>query len=204
VNSPQPIVLKRYDASGARANRAALVAVYAEVYAAQLDNPFYSVERFGERFEGQTARPGFALVTAHSAVQEDGAASNGTGAAGGFDDLLGYAYGMPLAPTTLWWDGLLDPLSAELLVEDGTRTFAINEIMVRAPWRRRGIAKRLHDALLADRQEKRATLLVDPSNAPARAAYASWGWIDLTTIRPFPDAPVYQSLLLDLESRDDG
>jgi GNAT superfamily N-acetyltransferase len=177
------LALRRHDAATARQIQESLFTVYAEVYAAQLDDPFYSVERFAERFEGQTSRPGYALVTGHLV---DGA------------ELVGYAYGVPLAPTTMWWTGLIEPLPDEFVAEDGTRTFAVNEIMVRAPWRRRGVAKVLHDALLDGRPEQRATLLVDDQNAPARAAYASWGWTDLARIKPFPDAPTYHSLVIDL------
>ncbi|MGH8895559.1 MAG: hypothetical protein ACRDZ4_00720 [Egibacteraceae bacterium] len=47
-----------------------------------------------------------------------------------------------------------------LLSETGTRTFAVSEIMVRKPWRRRGIGR---------------VLLVTPENTAAQAAYARWG-----------------------------
>jgi GNAT superfamily N-acetyltransferase len=85
-----------------------------------------------------------------------------------------------------------------LLVEDGSRTFALTEIMVRAAWRRRGYARGLHDALLANRSEERATLLVLPDNIPARTAYLSWNWYKLGDLRPFDDAPTYEAMVLDL------
>lgn len=171
----------------ARENTDALVGVYAEVYADKLGDPFFTVDRFLERFRGHTAREGYALVTCHLG-----------------DDLIGYAYGLPLQADTRWWQGLRADAPDDMRRETGRRTFALNEIMVRAPWRRRGIARRLHDALLAGRSEERATLLVDPSNTPARTAYLRWGWTVLGSLQPFPDAPVYDAMTLDLAARRAG
>lgn len=65
----------------------------------------------------------------------------------------------------------------------------VAEIMVRERWRRRGYARALHDELLSQCREKRATLLVLPGNVPARTAYLSWGWYRLEGLKPFDDAP---------------
>ena len=178
---PPSAHLRSYDTDGARAIQPELFALYAEIYTDQLTNPFYSVERFAERFAGHSARTGFELVTGRI----DG-------------ELIGYAYGGPLPARTQWWNGLREAVPPDLLAEDGRRTFALNEIMVTGNWRRRGIARTLHDALLADRPEHRATLLVDPGNTPARTAYLSWGWQLLGHLQPFPDAPVYDALVVDL------
>ncbi|GAA1364292.1 hypothetical protein GCM10009661_13820 [Catellatospora chokoriensis] len=70
--------------------------------------------------------------------------------------------------------------------------------MVRQATRRRGIAKALHDALMASRTESRATLLVQPENVPASAAYATWGWYRIGQLKPFDDAPTHDALMLDL------
>lgn len=176
-----PLALDRHDTARARAIQDDLFALYASIYADQLSDPFYSVERFAERFAGHSARAGFELVTGRI----DG-------------ELIGYAYGGPLPARTQWWNGLRDAIPPELLAEDGSRTFALNEIMVTGNWRRLGIARTLHDTLLADRPERRATLLVDPGNTPARTAYLSWGWQLLGHLQPFPDAPVYDALVVDL------
>ncbi|TQS43884.1 GNAT family N-acetyltransferase [Cryptosporangium phraense] len=179
--APHQLITRAYDTAGARAIQDELFALYAEIYADHLSDPFYSVERFADRFAGHSNRSGFRLVT---------------GSIGGA--LVGYAYGGPLGRTTRWWDGLRDDVPADALVEDGTRTFALNEIMVQESWRRRGIARSLHDTLLGGRPELRATLLVDPDNDPARNAYLSWGWRTLGHLQPFPDAPVYEALVIDL------
>jgi GNAT superfamily N-acetyltransferase len=157
------------------------VNVYAEVYADKLGDPFFTVDRFLERFRGHTSREGYALVTCHVDAE-----------------LVGYAYGLPLAADTAWWRGLRSTAPDDVRRETGRRTFALNEIMVRAPWRRHGIARGLHDALLGARAEERATLLVDPANTPARTAYLRWGWEVLGTVQPFPDAPVYDAMTIDL------
>ncbi|HEV2089051.1 MAG TPA: GNAT family N-acetyltransferase [Cryptosporangiaceae bacterium] len=175
--------ISHHDAEGARAIEDELFAVYAEVYADRLDNPFFSVERFAERFRAHSSRPGYALVAGYVAGK-----------------LVGYAYGVPLAAHTRWWEGLREPVEPGLTDETGRRTFGLNEIMVLAEWRRRGIARRLHDELLAARPEERATLLVEPTNVAARSAYQAWGWRLIGHIRPFPDAPVYDAMLLDLRS----
>jgi GNAT superfamily N-acetyltransferase len=182
------LALVHYDRESAAAVVDELVDVYAEVYADRLGDPFYATERFVERLATYRARPGYALVT---------------GRFGG--DLLGYAFGVALPADSLWWRGLRCPVPEETTRETGDRTFAVNELMVRVPWRRRGVARQLHDALLGRRPEERATLLVDPANTPARTAYLSWGWSVVGPLQPFPDAPVYDAMVLDLGGgRDPG
>jgi len=72
--------------------------------------------------------------------------------------------------------GVLDDVPPELLAETGERTFAVIELAVRAGHRRQGIGRSVLDALLADRSEERAALLVRPEADAAQAAYARWGW----------------------------
>jgi GNAT superfamily N-acetyltransferase len=47
---------------------------------------------------------------------------------------------------------------------------------VRASWRRQGIGRALHDLILANRAEERATLTVLPAAGPAQIALQRWGW----------------------------
>uniref|UniRef100_UPI001B801CD5 GNAT family N-acetyltransferase n=1 Tax=Actinoplanes subtropicus TaxID=543632 RepID=UPI001B801CD5 len=109
--------------------------------------------------------------------------------------------GYPLPAGSGWWRGLRSDIDQSELHEDGHRTFALTEIMVLENWRRRGFAHRLHDLLLTDRAEERATLLVLPDNAPAHAAYASWGWRKIGSIKPFDDSPEYDAMILPLPIR---
>lgn len=175
------LTVERVDADGMRERRQLLLDVYAEVYADRLGDPFFSLPRYRERLEGYAARDGFTLVTG----ELDG-------------ELIGYALGYTLPAGSRWWNGLRDHVHPELLVEDGRRTYALTEVMVRADWRRRGHARALHDALLSGRREERATLLVLPGNVPARTAYLAWGWHKLGKLQPFDDAPVYDAMVRQL------
>ncbi|MGO8958856.1 MAG: GNAT family N-acetyltransferase [Streptosporangiaceae bacterium] len=112
-----------------------------------------------DRFQAQSRQPGFALAEARH---------------GGY--LVGYAAGMPLRPATSWWRYLTTPLPDEITAEHPGRTFALIELLVRASWRRQGIGRSLHDLLLRNRREERATLIVAPAATPALTAFQSWGW----------------------------
>jgi ribosomal protein S18 acetylase RimI-like enzyme len=181
------LTVERSGTDGLDEHRDDLLAVYAEVYADRLDDPFFSLPRYWERLEAYGQREGFSLVT------------------GRLDhELIGYALGYTLPAGSRWWQGLRGDVDAALLDEDGHRTFALTEIMVRENWRRQGYARALHDALLADRAEQRATLLVLPDNVPARSAYLSWGWYLLGELQPFDDAPVYDAMLLPLSRPEVG
>lgn len=154
-----------------------LVELYLTVYAD--GGEFHSEDRYRRQLAGHMQRDGWDLVTATA----DG-------------ELVGYIYGFPLPAETRWWGGIHEPVPAGFTDEDGKRTFAISELMVAPGWRRRGIAKSLHDELLAGRAEERATLLADPDNTPAQAAYQSWGWRKITTLRPdWEQAPTYDVLV---------
>jgi GNAT superfamily N-acetyltransferase len=115
--------------------------------------------------------------------------------------LVGFASGMPLRPSTSWWKDLTTPLPAEVTTEHPGRTFALTELLVRASWRRQGIARSLHDLILdpADRPEERATLIVAPGANPAQNAFRKWGWRRVARTRgPSPEVPVLDLLVKDL------
>ncbi len=160
-----------------------LRALYAEVYA----EPPYEwgadhATLFAERFEVQRRQAGFTL-----AVARDG------------PDLAGFAFGVTLLPSTPWWHNLTTPLPAEITAEWPGRTFALVELLVRAPWRRQGIAQAMHDLLLGDRAEERATLTVLPAATPAQTAYRKWGWRKVAQKRnPLPGSPLFDVLIKQL------
>jgi ribosomal protein S18 acetylase RimI-like enzyme len=114
---------------------------------------------FAGRFRVLRRQPGFVLAEARH---------------GGY--LVGYAFGMPLRPSTSWWRQLTTPLPDEITAEHPGRTFALVELLVRSSWRRQGIAETLHDLILAGRPEERATLTVRPTASPAQHAFRKWGW----------------------------
>ncbi len=177
----QKLVLRHHDAAGMRKLREPLLTVYTQAYADVLNDPFFSPERFWERLESYARWPGFALVTGWVA-----------------GDLIGYTLGYRLPNRSAWWQGFRSEVAPELLEENGERTFAVTQLMVLPSWQRRGFAKQLHNALLHGRPEERATLLVKPSNVPARTAYLSWGWQRLGQLQPFDDAPIYEALTYEL------
>jgi GNAT superfamily N-acetyltransferase len=80
----------------------------------------------------------------------------------------------------------------------GSDSFAVCELMVAAAYRRKGVARRLHDELLGSRGERTAELLAEKGNLPAQTAYQRWGWRKTADHQPFPDAPNYDLLVLAL------
>jgi GNAT superfamily N-acetyltransferase len=181
MNAGESLLIEHHEADAVPELRNELISVYEAVYAEHLGDPFFAVDRYWERVEAYARREGFALVT------------------GRVDDkLIGYALGYPLPADTRWWSGLHIPVDADLTRETGSRTFALNEIMVLAEHRRKGVARLMHDTLLSRRREERATLLVHPLNTVAAGAYTSWGWKTIGVLRPFPDAPLYYSMTFDL------
>lgn len=163
--------------------------IHAEVYAEPLfgGHPFFHKDAFEARYTMGVRQPGFEILVA----RRDGVD-------------LGYVYGYALQPEVGWWDqvqwadGVREGAPDGYTEEDGTRTVVIPEIMVLAPYRRAGIARRLHDEFLSRRTEHRAGLRVLPDNVPARTAYLAWGWRVLGLVRPVPEAPLYECMLKDL------
>ncbi|MEU7222306.1 GNAT family N-acetyltransferase [Streptomyces chrestomyceticus] len=155
--------------------RQALLDVYADVYADQ--DPFHSTARFDERLGSHAARPGWEAVVAY-----DG------------DEPAGFAYAVPLGPGTAWWDHMITPLPEGYAIEDGRRTLAFNELMIRTAWRGQGLSQRLHDELLAQRDEQRVTLLVDPGHPKVMDLYRTWGYEEIGRQQPFPDSPVFAAM----------
>lgn len=141
--------------------------------------------RLADRFRVQRRQPGFVLAAAWH---------------GGY--LVGYAFGMPLRPSTSWWRYLTTPLPDEFTAEHPGRTFALAELVVRASWRRQGIGRGLHDLILENRPEERATLTVPPAAIPAQDAFRKWGWRRVARTRgERADEPVSDVLLTTLPAR---
>jgi GNAT superfamily N-acetyltransferase len=175
---------RRYDAAGARSIRDTVELIHHEAYAAAIDrgDPFESGDEPMRRFDAYTKRDDFELVVAVLAGEP-----------------VGQAWGWPLPAGTGWWQGLVGDVEPGFADEDGTRTFAFSELMVRQRWAGSGIGHALHDQLLGGRTEQRATLLVRPDNPVAYRAYLRWGWRKVAQLRPgVPHAPLMDVLILDL------
>jgi GNAT superfamily N-acetyltransferase len=181
---PEPdVVFRLLDGDQAAAHLDELRALYREVYA---DPPYEWGDEhaalFAKRFEVQRGQPGFALAEARHGA-----------------DLVGYSFGVTLQPSTPWWQDLLTPMPEDVTTEHQGRTLAVVELLVRPPWQRRHIAQTMHDMLLHNRPEQRATLTVLPAALPAQQAYAKWGWRTVAQKRnPLPGSPVFDVLIKEL------
>ncbi|MET8550168.1 GNAT family N-acetyltransferase [Micromonospora zamorensis] len=169
--------LRHHSADEAEGILDQLVDLYLEVYAG--GGEFYSEDRYRRQLSMHMQRVGWELVTA----TVDAA-------------LLGYIYGFPLPRRTRWWDGIQEPVPPGFTEEDGSRTFALSELLVHPARRRRGVATALHDELIGIRTEVRATLLVRPDNSVAQDLYRTLGWGKATKLRPnWENAPTFDVLV---------
>ena len=175
VVSAPDMTFRLLDGRQAAADASELQALHAEVCA---DDDI----RFADRFRVQRRQPGFVLAEARH---------------GGY--LVGYAFGMPLRSSTDWWRHLTTPLPDAVTAEHPGRTFALVELVVRASWRRQGIGRALHDLVLQDRPEERATLTIPPAATPAQNAFRNWGWRKVARTRgDEPGSPVSDVLVTTL------
>jgi GNAT superfamily N-acetyltransferase len=176
VGDQSEITFRLLDGTQAAGDAEDLQALHAEVYGDQPD------DGFARRFRVLRRQLGFVLAEARR---------------GGY--LVGYAFGVPLRPSTSWWRQLTTPLPDEVTTEHPGRTFALVELLVRASWRRQGIAGVLHDLILASRPEERATLTVPPAATPAQNAFRKWGWHKIArTHDDGPGSPVSDVLIISL------
>jgi GNAT superfamily N-acetyltransferase len=134
---------------------------------------------FLARFRAQSRQGGFAMVEARHGAE-----------------LVGMAFGVTLRPGTIWWRNLQEPLPGKATQERTGRTFALMELLVRKAWRRQHIAEAMHDLLLGNRKEERATLTVLVEAMPAQRAYAKWGWSKAGQKRgPLPNSPPFDVMV---------
>jgi GNAT superfamily N-acetyltransferase len=145
--------------------RQVLLAVHADAYADQMNDPFN--QRFAWFVDHWTGNPGWSCVVA----QDDG-------------EPVGFAYGAPAATGREWWREHWIPQGA-------TSTYAVSELMVRPRWRKTGTAAALHTALVDQRPEALAVLLVDTTHPKVQALYESWGYRKVGNRQPFADSPLY-------------
>jgi GNAT superfamily N-acetyltransferase len=181
VTPASVLTLTHYGPAHADQVRQQLIDVYAEVYARETQSdPFFSVARFAERLTGHSANPGWACVIGHVEGQP-----------------VGYAYGRPDSERE-WRE--MDTVIDDAVYEYGVAgdMFGLCEIMVRQPWRGAGVAKTIHDDLMRERPESRASLLVEQAHPRVRATYERWGYRAVATSQPYPDAPAYDALVLEL------
>ncbi|MFF2779487.1 GNAT family N-acetyltransferase [Streptomyces sp. NPDC058052] len=151
--------------------RGDLLDVYAEVRAPLLHLANYAVSSFGERLDRHGAEDGFQAVLAYEGEHP-----------------VGYAYGNRIEHGDRYWQRT-DPTPSEEYME--RPAVALKEIGVRPAWRGVGIARRIHDAFLAHREEPYVTLMVNEAagDGKVHAIYRSWGYQDLGSSQPSPASP---------------
>lgn len=98
-------------------------------------------------------------------------------------ELVGFAYGVALAPGTRWWSGVTESLPEEITSEWTSRTFAVIDLAVSKYYRRQGIGRKLLHVLLNNRLEERATLAVQPVATETKNFYEHLGWRKVATTR---------------------
>ncbi|MET8566372.1 GNAT family N-acetyltransferase [Streptomyces flaveolus] len=152
--------------------RGDLLDVYAEVRAPLLHLPNYAVTAFGERLDRHGAEPGFAAVLAYADGQP-----------------VGYAYGNTIEHGDRYWQRTTPPPADQYTRRPA---LALKELGVRPAWRKTGTARRIHDALLAGRDEPHVTLMVNPAagDGKVHALYRSWGYEDIGQSQPSAASPI--------------
>ncbi|MFI6689703.1 GNAT family N-acetyltransferase [Streptomyces sp. NPDC050485] len=157
--------------------RSDLIDVYAEVRAPLLHLPNYAVTAFGERLDRHGGEPGFVAVLAYA----DG-------------HPVGYAYGNRIEHGDRHWQRITPPPTHEYTERPA---MALKEIGVRPAWRGTGTARRIHDALLASRDEPHVTLMVNPAagNGKVHQLYQSWGYKDIGQSQPSAASPLLTAMI---------
>ncbi|NLU68983.1 GNAT family N-acetyltransferase [Streptomyces sp. HNM0574] len=151
--------------------RQTLVDLYANVRAELLQLPNYRPAAFAERLDRHGAEPGWEAVIAYAG-----------------DGPVGYAYANTVEGDDRWWKRMAGPVPDAYTAVPAV---AVKEIGVVVPWRGKGVARRIHDELLAGRDEQHATLLVNPvaGKGKVQRLYEGWGYRHIGTQQPSPESP---------------
>ncbi|MEV6248611.1 GNAT family N-acetyltransferase [Streptomyces sp. NPDC051742] len=156
---------------------APLIAVYAQVREPLLHLPNYAVPTFTTRVERHGIEPGFEAVLAFDAE----------------DRPVGYAYGNAVEGDDRWWTRMGEVDAAFTR----SPSLALKEIGVTVPHRGTGLARRIHDELLAGRGETYVSLMVNAAagDGKVQRVYESWGYAVIGTSRPSPDSPLLTAMI---------
>ncbi|MGP3949816.1 GNAT family N-acetyltransferase [Streptomyces sp. 7N604] len=165
------VFLRRLTRWQAETQREAMADVYVEAYKGVLGEEFRDRQDFLLRFADHVQHPGFEMVIAST------------------PELAGCAYGFRADRSGTWWQGFLGafPSAIEELTASG-QVFVLAEVMVLPAYRRRHIATRLKDHLLARCDAALAVALIDPGNGPARNTCQAWAWTKLGQLQSISGA----------------
>jgi ribosomal protein S18 acetylase RimI-like enzyme len=176
------VEMRHFGRAQFHAIRRTLVDVYLESYPTDdLASEFYSRRSFEGRLDGHVKMRGWECVIGYAR-----------------GEAAGYAYGYSAPPGGSSWHGLRTQAGRSVLEETGRRTFDLGELMVLPPWRKTGIARAIHDELMAYRPEERASLFVDQRHVRVRALYERWGYRWVGEVVPTVDSPVFDAMILQI------
>jgi ribosomal protein S18 acetylase RimI-like enzyme len=177
------LVLQRYGVAQTLALESAILDVYAASHQEPIESdPWFAPSQFWQR-----------LVNIYSLTRD-------FETVGGWiqNELVGYAFGSPREDAASVFDRIRAALPDLPLPPDPKPIYIFREFAVSPNHQRRGYGRLIHDELLRPRHEPLAHLLVRVDNVAARAAYFSWGWKKIGQVKPFPDSPTMDSLVLPL------
>ncbi|MGP3979487.1 GNAT family N-acetyltransferase [Streptomyces sp. KR80] len=159
----------------AEQQREAIADMYVETHRRAQGEEFHDRRQFLRRLAEDVQRPGFDMVIANAAGP------------------VGCGYGFRLDREGGWWRDFLGPVpwDVEELTASG-QVFTLAELMVLPSYRRRHLATRLVDQLLAPLDAELVTARVEPTNVPARSALRAWGWTRLGDARTDAQNPVFE------------
>ncbi|WP_369149422.1 GNAT family N-acetyltransferase [Streptomyces sp. R44] len=156
---------------------APLIAAYAKVREPLLHLPNYAVPTFAERLERHGREPGFGAVLAFAPEGRP----------------VGYAYGNTVESGDRWWTRMGE-VDAGF---SGSPALALKEIGVTVPYRGTGLARRIHDELLAGRSETYVSLMVNAAagDGKVQRVYESWGYQVIGMSQPSPESPLLSAMI---------
>ncbi|MFE9579979.1 GNAT family N-acetyltransferase [Nocardia sp. NPDC006044] len=167
----------RYTSSEIPRHADEIKAVYLAAHRSRQGDSWYCPANFWARLEQLYAPvPGFELV----AGWRDGR-------------IAGYAFGTPYrrpAEARAKAAQVFPELAAEAA---DAPVYIFREFSVHPDHQRQGYGRIIHDAVLAERPERLAYLLVRREN-PAGELYASWGWRVIGQARPVADWPLMDEM----------
>ncbi|MFI8833441.1 GNAT family N-acetyltransferase [Streptomyces afghaniensis] len=173
ILSAADLVVRRYTHADLPQIRQTLIDIHADAYADAMDDEFN--QRFPWFVDHWGGNPDFDCVIAW-----DG------------DEAVAFAYGAPATLKREWWREHMKAAPKK------TRTFSYSELAVRTDYRKMGVAEVVTNALLDERDEDLAVLLVDITHPKVQELYESWGFRKVGERQPFPDSPVYAVMLAEL------
>ena len=144
----------------------------------QQHDPWYSPEQFWRR-----------LVELYAPSRDFGLVAAWLG-----ETMVGYAFGSPKDNSTDVWEMVRKTLPEVTILDNQVPIYFFREFAVHPGYQGQGYGHKLHDALLKNRPEPLAHLLVRTDN-PAKASYLHWGWHVVGKVQPFQDSPNMEAMV---------